>query len=70
MTTKKVSSAGRFGVRYGLKTRKSTIETDALKKTKWTCSNCMKPAVKRVSAGIWQCRKCGHKFAGRAYKPE
>ena len=70
MTTKKVKSAGRYGVRYGIKSRKSNIVVDALKRKKWLCSNCQKSAVRRVVVGIWQCQKCGHKFAGRAYRPD
>ena len=69
MGTKKVKSAGRYGVRYGLKSRKSNVEIDTFKRTKWLCSSCQKPAVRRISPGIWECKKCGNKFAGRAYKP-
>ncbi len=30
----------------------------------------MKLTLKRESAGIWKCGKCGTKLAGKAYKPE
>ena len=67
--TKKVGSAGRFGVRYGLKSRKEIIAVDKTLKQKHKCPNCLRPGVKRVKAGIWQCGKCNLKLAGRAYRP-
>lgn len=66
--TKKVGIAGRHGVRYGLSIRKRNIVIGRLKKER-LCPKCMKLGLKRVSAGIWQCSKCGLRFAGKAYKP-
>ena len=63
----KLGSVKRFGARYGrkLKLKFSKIETEQRKLHK--CPYCSKIAVKRVAVGIWQCRKCNAKFAGRAY---
>ena len=69
--TKKVGSAGRFGVRYGRTTRKKIADIEALYRSRrYKCSNCKKVGVKRVSYGIWQCDKCNIKFAGKAYAIE
>lgn len=65
--TKKVGIAGKYGTRYGTKMRANIIKVGAQKKH--TCPDCKKEGVKRVSAGIWECKKCGLKFAGKAYKP-
>ncbi len=66
--TKKVGIAGKHGARYGLRVRKRNIEIGKLRKAR-KCPKCLKPGLKRLSAGIWECRKCGLKFAGKAYKP-
>jgi large subunit ribosomal protein L37Ae len=66
--TKKVKGAGRFGVRYGTKIR-HRINSAETEKGRFACPSCAKKAVRRVSSGIWECRRCGLKFAGKAYKP-
>jgi len=67
--TKKVWSTGRFGARYGKKIRQRVIDVEKIQKKKHSCPSCFKPGVKRVTSGIWECKKCGLKFAGKAYKP-
>jgi large subunit ribosomal protein L37Ae len=68
--TKKVGVAGRYGPRYGVKTRKQISAVEASKKAAYECPRCKHKAVKRVSTGIWQCRRCDLKFAGGAYTPQ
>lgn len=65
--TKKVGPAGKFGVRYGKRIRERFI--DAQKARKGACPNCLNHRLKRISPGIWECKKCGLRFAGKAYKP-
>ncbi len=69
MKTKKVGSAGRFGVRYGLRLRKNVLTIDKLRHAKHKCPSCLKTTIRRKAAGIWFCKSCGIKFAGRAYQP-
>ncbi len=67
MAKKKTGSAGRLGARYGGTIKHKLSKIEAKQKAKYTCPKCMKDKVKRVSAGIWQCKSCSVKFAGRAY---
>ena len=69
MTTKKVKSAGRFGVRYGRRIRQLIIDVEQKQKQKHQCPYCSKWGVKRLSVGIFQCKKCDTKFTGKAYYP-
>ncbi len=67
--TKKVGLSGRYGPRYGRKVKVELIPIEVEQKKSHTCPVCKRPALKRVVAGIWQCKKCGAKIAGRAYTP-
>jgi len=68
--TKKVGSAGRFSSRYGVRSRTQIRNIEITQKAKHVCPSCGHKKVKRVSTSIWQCGKCGIKFAGGAYFPK
>jgi len=65
--TKKAKSSGRFGARYGKTPRAYLSAIEAKQKKKQRCPYCTKPGVKRMSKGLWHCRKCGKKFASDVY---
>jgi large subunit ribosomal protein L37Ae len=67
MADEKLTSVKRFGTRYGrtLKLKYGQIEVEQRKKHK--CPYCSNAAVKRIAVGIWNCKKCGVKFTGKAY---
>jgi len=67
--TKKIGSAGKLGPRYGTKIRKLVVEVERKLKQSHKCPSCGAVKVKRIGASIWQCRRCGVKFAGGAYTP-
>jgi large subunit ribosomal protein L37Ae len=69
MRTKKVKSAGRFGPRYGVKVRKLVASIEEKMKQEHVCSRCGHKTVRRAGTGIWECTKCGYKFAGGCYYP-
>ena len=68
--TKKVGSSGRFKARYGVRARTKIRNVEIHQKAKHICSSCGHKKVKRASTSIWQCKKCGVKFAGGAYLPK
>ena len=69
MPREKLKTVKRFGVRYGLKPRRRLDEIERGYRGKFLkCEACGEKKVKRVSAGIWKCQKCGTKFAGGAYR--
>ncbi|OGI15145.1 50S ribosomal protein L37ae [Candidatus Micrarchaeota archaeon RBG_16_49_10] len=67
--TKKVGTTGRFGVRYGTRAKVKLRAVEAEQRKAHVCPVCKRPVLKRVAAGIWECRKCGAKIAGGAYRP-
>ncbi len=67
--TKKVGPAGRFSSRYGVRARTRVKNVELIQRAKHICPSCGHKKVKRVGTSIWQCRKCGIKFAGGAYNP-
>lgn len=69
MPTKKLKSTGRFGPRYGLKTRRRVLEVEKLQKARHACPYCLKMTFRRDAAGVWTCRRCGRRVAGGAYLP-
>ncbi len=67
---KKVGSGGRYGPRYGKRLKGLISEVEKVQKSRHVCPKCKMKYVVRVGPGIWQCKKCGTKFAGAAYKPK
>ena len=67
--TRQVGIVGRYGPRYGVRIRRRVQEIDESLRVHHVCPNCQAAAVRRRSSGVWQCRHCGHVFAGGAYRP-
>lgn len=67
--TKKVGPTRGLGVRYGATVRKRYIKVVRGMKKPQKCPQCGLLRVKRVSVGVWKCRKCGFTFTGGAYTP-
>ncbi len=70
MAKKTLGSAKRFGPRYGKTVKGKVAKIEAEQRKLHKCPYCAYVKVKRVAAGIWQCRKCGAKFTGKAYSPQ
>ena len=63
----KLKSVKRFGARYGRKPKIKFSKIEIEQRKLHKCPYCHKIAVKREAVGIWNCRKCGAKFTGKAY---
>lgn len=64
--TKLVKAAGRFGARYGQRVKRKIANIESKQRQKQKCPFCGK-TVKRLSKGIWKCKRCQKKFAAHAY---
>jgi len=69
MATKKVGATGRYGPRYGRRSKKMIVAIEKKQKKKQACPYCERQVLKRLASGIWTCKKCKVKFAGAAYFP-
>jgi len=69
MVSAKLGSAGRWGARYGTRTKKMVAVIEHEQNKPQACIRCERPTAKRVAAGVWNCSKCGLKWAGGAYFP-
>jgi len=65
--TKKISHAGRFGVRYGKTIRERVVAVESKQKKKQKCPFCKKDQAARTAKGVWLCKFCGKNFTGGAY---
>ena len=65
--SKKSKSSGRFGSRYGKRIRAKLVQVEEKQRKRQKCPYCGKLGVRRVSKGIWHCRKCKKKFASSTY---
>lgn len=65
--SKKTKSAGRFGARYGKRVRARLVAVETKQRIKQKCPFCGKIGIKRLSKGLWQCKKCNKKFAHDVY---
>ena len=65
--TKKVGITGRYGTRYGSRIRKRVREVEENMKAPQKCPVCETRVSKRISTGIWYCRKCNAKWTGGSY---
>ncbi|MBI2522996.1 50S ribosomal protein L37ae [Candidatus Woesearchaeota archaeon] len=63
----KLGTAKRFGARYGSKPKHKFAKIEKEQRKKHKCPYCNAIKVKRVSAGIWNCKRCNAKFTGKAY---
>ncbi|MFH2112362.1 MAG: 50S ribosomal protein L37ae [Candidatus Bathyarchaeota archaeon] len=68
MARKKRKDIG-LGTRGGATLRKRYMRIMQTVNATHKCPSCASPSVKRVSVGLWNCRKCGYRFAGGAYTP-
>jgi large subunit ribosomal protein L37Ae len=67
--TKKVGIAGKYGPRYGIRIRRRLYDVETAMRETYHCPACTYGVLKRVSTGIYSCRRCGAKIASSAYYP-
>ena len=69
-TATKYGSVKRFGARYGRRVKEQYGKIEKQRAEMSMCPYCRKADMKRLSSGIWSCKKCNIKLAGGAYTVE
>ncbi len=59
-----------YGARYGPRIRDAVAALEVSARSEYKCPYCNYVQVKRVTTGVWQCKKCNNKFTGRAYSAD
>ena len=67
--TVKAGVVGRLGPRYGVRIRRRVLEVETVQRQRHSCPRCLAKSVKRISSGVWRCRRCDLTFAGGAFRP-
>ena len=65
--TKKVGSTAWMGPRYGIRIRRRVLDIDRSRSKSSACPRCSTVTLDRVASGIFECRRCGTRFASNAY---
>ena len=65
--TKKVGSTAWMGPRYGIRIRRRVLDIDRSRSKASPCPRCSTVTLHRVGSGIFECRRCGTRFASNAY---
>jgi large subunit ribosomal protein L37Ae len=65
--TKKVGSTGWMGPRYGIRIRRRVLDLDKARGAPAACPRCSTMTLHRVASGIFECRRCGTRYASNAY---
>jgi large subunit ribosomal protein L37Ae len=66
---RKTGLGGGLATRYGTAPRRRYIEILTRMRRSHECPRCQIRSAKRLSVGIWECRRCGYQFTGGAYTP-
>ena len=65
--TKKVGSVAWMGPRYGIRIRRRVLDIDRARSKASACPRCSTVTLHRVASGIFECSRCGTRFASNAY---
>lgn len=63
----KLVSTKRYGTRYGRRNKEKVAALEKEHRGRHKCPYCNYVKVIRLAKGIWNCEKCGARFAGKAY---